>query len=39
MYQDNPIPASAGKNFFWQNRTCPADTSVLADFLGFSGFG
>jgi hypothetical protein len=30
MYQDNPIPASIGENFFRQNRTCPADTLVLA---------
>jgi hypothetical protein len=35
MYQDNPNRASASRNFFRQNRTCPADTAVLADFPRF----
>jgi hypothetical protein len=39
MYQDNPIPASVGKNFFWRNRTCPADTAFLADFRFFFAKG
>ena len=35
MYQDNPIRASVGENFFRRNRTCPSDTAFLADFPGF----
>jgi len=35
MYQDNPNRASASRNFFRQNRTCPTDTAFLADFQGF----
>jgi hypothetical protein len=34
MYQDNPIPASLGGNFFQRNRTWPNNTAVLSDFLG-----
>jgi hypothetical protein len=36
MYQDNQNRASASRNFFRRNRTCPADTAFLADLSGFS---
>lgn len=35
MYQDNPNRASSGRNFFRQNRTCPADTAFCAGSRAF----